>query len=61
MPYNYAIVNNIFVLRQRRATPLATLIGAEGITAAGSYTWSNLWLLIDCALEKIDSPFKQYR
>ena len=38
MPYNYAIVNNIFVLRQRRATPLATLIGAEG----------------DCALEKID-------
>ena len=44
-----------FILRQRRATklPLATLIGKakqEGITSEGSYTWSNLWLLIDCAL-----------
>ena len=29
----------------------ATLIGAEGITAFGSYTWSNHRLLIDCALE----------
>ena len=28
----------------------ATLDGAEGITAEGSYTWSNLWLLIVCAL-----------
>jgi|LauGreDrversion4_2_1035121.scaffolds.fasta_scaffold09612_8 hypothetical protein len=43
--------------RQRRATklPLATLDGAEGITAEGSYTWSNQRLLIVCALEKLNS------
>jgi hypothetical protein len=35
----------------------ATLIGAEGITAKGSYTWSNQRLLIDCALEKLTSFF----
>ena len=32
------------------------LIGAEGITSEGSYTWSKLWLLIDCALETVGSP-----
>jgi hypothetical protein len=28
-----------------------TLIGAEGITAEGSYTWSNQRLLYDSALQ----------
>ena len=33
------------------------LIGAEGITSEGSYTWSNLWLLIDCALVPLIKSF----
>ena len=31
----------------------ATLMGAEGITAFGSFTWNNLWLFYDCALVKL--------
>ena len=30
------------------------LIGAEGITAEGSYTWDNRRLSIDCALDALD-------
>jgi hypothetical protein len=45
-------------MRQRRATllPLATLDGAEGITAEGSYTWGNE-VALRLRPRKIDSFF----
>ena len=40
--------HNVFIIFDRVGE--ATLIGAEGITSEGSYTWSNQRLLIDSAL-----------
>ncbi len=47
------IVNNMSTALMRSHRDRMTPIGKakqEGITSEGSYTWSNLWLLIDCAL-----------
>jgi hypothetical protein len=69
-----SMLNNTFLLRQRRAKdakrPTVALSDANRkgeargyncLPSSGSYTWSNLWLLIDCALGKIDSQQKQHK